>query len=132
LGNACEIGHLRYNDENDYEEQYHKIVEKYTKELNVESLAGIANLCRKKNDQAIVAFKEIGKHIGLLCREIVLTYDPGIIVIGGKVSLSWSFIKKDLQDTLKEKKGIIYHLPQIARNTIPHANLIGASLLNGA
>ena len=36
------------------------------------------------------------------------------------------------KDTLKEKKGIIYHLPQIARNTIPHANLIGASLLNGA
>lgn len=132
LGNACEVGHLRYNDENDYEEYYHKIIEKYTKELNVDSLAMIANLCRKNHENAILAFSEIGRHLGLLCREIVLAYDPGVIVIGGKVSLSWSFIKKDLQNTLKERKGIIYHLPQIVRNTIPHANLIGASLLNGA
>ncbi len=55
----------------------------------------------QKNEYAIKAFKEFGKHLGNAIKTIMFAVDPDKIIIGGSVSYSKKFFIDTLKESLK-------------------------------
>jgi glucokinase len=127
-GNAGEIGHWSYGDKR-FEDEFQRIKEEYAKKLKVEDFQGVGKAAKKGNKVALEGFQRIGTLIGELSRNIILAYDPDVIVFGGGLSYSWSLLKRHIIRAIKKRNGLIAKRPIIKRNTIPKANLLGASLL---
>ncbi len=94
---AGEIGAVPYKDSNieDYASgQFFKL--KYGKDGKVmyeEALKG------KK--EALKAFEELGKNLGVAIKVILSLYDPEAIVLGGSISLAFELFKKSMYEEMK-------------------------------
>ncbi|MDI3543932.1 MAG: glucokinase [Candidatus Woesearchaeota archaeon] len=126
--NACEIGHWLYGNSS-FEEEYKRLKDEYKSKLGVEEFQEVGKAALKGNDIAKEAFEKIGRLIGDLSYNVILAYAPDVIIFGGGLSYSWSLLKKHIVKAINRKNKIIINKPTIKRNSIPKANLIGASLL---
>ena len=77
-----------------------KISEKHTREkLDPKELSEMA---KNNNPDAIAAWDEFGRHLGLAVSHFINMIDPEIISIGGGISKSFDLFKASMENTVKE------------------------------
>ena len=81
----------------------------------------------KGNKKAIKTYEKMGYYLGIGLTNIIYALDPDIIVIGGKISNSWKFYSKKMNETIKER---YFSKPsKIAKSNLKEAGILGASAL---
>jgi glucokinase len=90
---AGEIGMISYKD---------SIIEQYASGQFFEefySTDGHEIFCQAKrgNKRALDAYEEFGTHLGEAIKVIMYMYDPEIIILGGAISLAYSYFKRTMQ-----------------------------------
>lgn len=80
--------------------------------------------------EALVIFEDFGKHLGNLILQIMYTYDPGHIILGGSVSKGYPFFKKGIDLSLERFafQGSISKLNLLVSND-PYIAVKGAAAL---
>jgi glucokinase len=76
---------------------------KLAKGLKAKTSLDVYNLAEKGNKKAKKAFKEHGKYLGIAISNLILTFDPDAIVIGGKVSKAWKHFNKTMFAEIKKR-----------------------------
>lgn len=74
-----------------------------SKGLNVDSTLDVYKLALNGNKKAQKVFFEIGEFLGIAITNLIYTFDPDIIVLGGKISESWRYFSKSMSKTLKKR-----------------------------
>ena len=95
---AGEFGMLAYQEDN-YE---HYCSGQFFQKVH--GLAGEKVFERAKAGDldALAIYTTFGKHLGKLLNQILYTYDPELIVLGGSVSKGYSFFEKGIQLSLRD------------------------------
>jgi glucokinase len=93
---AGEFGMMKYEDKF-YE--YYSCGQFFS---NVYGISGkdAAERANKGDQEAMVMFKEFGKHLGTAIEAILYAYDPEMIILGGSVSKSFHLYKEYLWEIL--------------------------------
>jgi glucokinase len=89
------------------------------------SLEEFYQLALRGNKRGLQVFKEYGKYLGIGCINIMNSFDPEIIVVGGKASKAWRFFSKEMN---KEIKTAIAKCP-IVKSNLADAGIMGSVLL---
>lgn len=132
-GTAAEIWHSPYQGMKFEDFGSAKGIKRMYKErTNCElSPLEISQKAREGEKEAIDAYQEFGKHLGIILSYGVNLIDPEIIVIGGSISYSYDLFKDPLEKNLREN---INFLPAQKLRIIPsqlknNAGFIGAACL---
>ena len=82
---------------------------------------------REKDKDALRAWDEFGKILAVLINNVITTLDPGIVVIGGKVSEAWDFFSEAMMEKLEE----LAKFPPcpVKKAEIEDAGIVGAANL---
>ena len=81
----------------------------------------------KGNKKAIKTFDEMGHYLGIGLTNIIYAFDPNIIVIGGKISNSWKFFSKSMNQIVKER--YFGKPPKVVKSNLKDAGILGAGAL---
>lgn len=87
----------------------------------------IYKLAMKGNKRAKKAFEAMGRYLGIELANILYAFDPDIIVIGGKISNSWKFFSKSMNETIR-KRYFAKPCP-IVKSNLKEAGILGAAAL---
>lgn len=72
-------------------------------------------------------FKQLGCHIGAALHQVILSFDPDKVVLGGSVSHSFGLFNTSMMQTLKElTHPTLFENLQVVQSELPHAALLGA------
>jgi glucokinase len=85
----------------------------------------------EKNDAgAVDIFKEFGVHVGNAVNAILLSVDPGVIILGGSVSKAYKYFESSMKDVLEKfpYKHSIEKL-KIVKSEVEHISVLGAAAL---
>lgn len=93
---AGEVGSIAYRD-SDFDAY---CSESFFKKRGIQDIAALIDLGIYKTGYQDL-WNEFGMHVGNLIKVILLTYDPQVIVIGGKLSKGYSFFSKKMNETLQ-------------------------------
>ena len=63
----------------------------------------IDKAARLNDDLAIKSFNKIGIYVGTALADIVNVFNPEAIIIGGKLSSSWQFMEKQINETVNKQ-----------------------------
>ncbi|MCH8067525.1 MAG: ROK family protein [Nanoarchaeota archaeon] len=87
----------------------------------------ICKLALKGNKKAIKTFDKMGYYLGIGLTNIIYAFDPDIVVIGGKISDSWKFFSKTMNEAVKER---YFTKPcKIVKSNLKEAGILGAGAL---
>jgi len=87
----------------------------------VEELAG------KGSRKAREAWKEYGFYLGAGIVNIIHSFDPDIVVIGGRISRAWRFFAGEMNKTVKQR--MLFRPCRIVRASLKDAGIVGAASL---
>ncbi|MBI2208375.1 ROK family protein [Candidatus Woesearchaeota archaeon] len=133
--NAAELGHMtikfdgikaRSGNDGDIEEYAaaRGITRLYDGKNNPYS---IYQLAMKGDKKAKKAFEKMGNYLGAELANLLYAFDPDIIVVGGKISNSWKFFSKSMDETIR-KRYFAKPCP-IAKSNLKDAGILGAAAL---
>jgi len=94
--------------------------------LKIKNPAELYFLAKKHNKQALKEWKEYGKLLGIFIANIVDSFDPDIIVIGGNIAKAWNFFNKSM---LEESKRAIIKPCKVVKAKLKDSGIIGAGSL---
>lgn len=78
-------------------------------------------------DNTMQIFKQLGCHIGAALHQVILSFDPDKVVLGGSVSQSFKLFNKSMMQTLKGlTHPILFKNIQVEQSQLEHAALLGA------
>ena len=87
----------------------------------------IYKLAMKGNTKAKRAFETMGHYLGIELANLLYAFDPDIIVIGGKISNSWRFFSKSMNETIR-KRYFAKPCP-VVKSKLKDAGILGAAAL---
>ncbi len=120
--NAGEFGHLIIEGQ-DLETTLHQ--HPLVKKWGFQNLAAKA---KQNNKQALRFWQFYGEKLGIALVNIIHSYDPDIIILGGGVSHSFSLFKTSMYSAIKPK--LLLNLPLVVKSRMLNtSNIIGAALL---
>lgn len=133
--NAAELGHMtikfdgikaRSGNDGDIEEYAaaRGITRLYDGKNNPYS---IYQLAMKGDKKAKKAFEKMGNYLGAELANLLYAFDPDIIVVGGKISNSWNFFSKSMNETIR-KRYFAKPCP-VAKSNLKDAGILGAAAL---
>jgi glucokinase len=134
-GSGGEIGHMSINYDgmkstccNNYGcfEEYvseRALQRSYGKQISAKE---IAERARKGDRKAIEAYQEMGRCIGVGVVNIINSFDPEIVIIGGGLSKSWNLFEKEMKKTIEERHMLS---AKVAKAQLEDVGIIGAALL---
>ena len=133
--NAAELGHMTIN----YDGPKSRCGNNGCIETHV-AARGIISIYNKKSNpyliyklalqgdkKAIETYKKMGYYLGIGLANIICALDPDIIIIGGKISNSWKFFSKTMNDIVK-KRYFAKPCP-IVKSKLKEAGILGAAAL---
>ena len=94
---AGEFGMLAYKDKN-YE---HYCSGQFFEKIHGEKGEEIYKRARKGDPDAIKIFNVFGEHLGNLINQVIYTYDPEQIILGGSISEAYDYFKEGIRISLK-------------------------------
>jgi len=100
------------------------IQKRFGKKISPEEIYKLAS---KGNKKAIKVWEDTGYYLGIGITNIIHSFDPDIIVIGGNVSKAWKFFSKSMFETVK--KNSLFTRTPIVRARLEDAGVIGAAEL---
>ena len=96
--------------------------------INVKTPKGLYDLARKGNETARSCFATYGKHLGILATNLIHTFDPDCIVIGGNISDSWKYFSSSMFSEIK-KRALFNRAKIVRRKLGDDAAVLGAASL---
>jgi predicted NBD/HSP70 family sugar kinase len=125
-GNAGEIGHQFI----DYKKA--KDLENYLGAGNLKLTSvdyqSLEKLARQKKPTALKFWNNLGLTLGFGCLNLIHTFDPNIIILGGKQTRAFNFFYPAMMKIIK--KYCLVKPPKIVKSKlIDRAGIIGAALL---
>jgi glucokinase len=81
----------------------------------------------KGDKKARHIYRRMGFHIGIALANITYAFDPDMIIIGGKISGSWSLFHKPMYAELKKR--YFTRPPKIIKSKLNDAGILGAAAL---
>ncbi len=97
------------------------------KGIRIKSPLELYELANKGNKKAIETFEEIGFYLGVGVTNIILSFDPDIVVLGGNISNSWKFFSKTMKSTIKQRS--ILKGTNVVKSKMKNGAIIGAASL---
>lgn len=133
--NATEFGHMTIKfDGLKAKSGNHGDIEEYAAARGVTRLYdgknspySIYKLAVKGNKKAKKAFEAMGHYLGIELTNLLYAFDPEIIVIGGKISNSWKFFSKKMNETIR-KRYFAKPCP-VVKSKLNDAGILGAAAL---
>jgi glucokinase len=128
-GNASEAGHTIINfdgickgEAEDYlsSRWFNMVSHKTPKEL--------FELARRRDKKARSVFNNYGRILGIFLINMILTFDPDCIVIGGNISNSWKYFSRSMNSEIK-KRALFNHAKIVRRRLGDDAAVLGAVFL---
>lgn len=132
--NAAELGHMtikfdgikaRSGNNGDIEE--YAAARGITRIFGGSNPYSIYKLALKGNKKAKKTFEKTGFYLGIEIANLLYAFDPDIIVVGGKISNSWQFFSKSMNETIK-KRYFAKPCP-IVKSSLKDAGILGAAAL---
>lgn len=138
VGSAAELGHTTINfdglesktgNTGGVEEYLSKrALERMGEFLNAKTPKALFNLAEKKSALAKNRFNEYGYYLGIFITNLIYTFDPDCIVIGGNISDAWKYFNKSM--FLEIKKRTLFNNAKIVRRKLgDDSALLGAASL---
>ena len=137
-GHAGEIGHMTidynglkssFGNAGDVEEYFSvRSILKEARKLNAKTPKDIYQLALNGNKKAKKIWEEKGKYLGFLLTNVVHSFDPDVIVIGGNLSKAWKFFSKSMHKEIKNRT--IFKPCSVVRSTIEESGILGAAALH--
>jgi len=133
--NAAELGHMTINYDGPKSRcGNHGCIETHVAARGIKRLYykksdpySIQKLAYKGNKRALDTYNRMGYYLGIGLTNIIYALDPDIIVIGGKISNSWKFFNKSMNETIKER---YFAKPcKIVRSNLNEPGILGAAAL---
>ena len=133
--NAAELGHMTIKYDGPKSRcKNHGCIETHVAARGIASIYNkksnpylIYKQALKRNKKAIKTFNEMGYYLGIGLTNIMYALDPDIIIIGGKISNSWKFFSKTMNQTIKER---YFSKPcPIVKSNLKDAGILGAAAL---
>ena len=81
----------------------------------------------KGDKKAKKAFEKMGNYLGIELANLLCAFDPDIIVVGGKISNSWKFFSKRMNETIR-KRYFANPCP-VVKSNLKDAGILGAAAL---
>lgn len=123
-GHKCSCGNHGcwelYASEKAYEDPEYQLPSHSTQDL--------IEFARREEAQILQLYQEIGRHLGIGITNIVNSFNPELIIIGGPLTAAKSWIEPSLQQVVEERT-LPYHRRQLQ---IQFSELQGRSTLLGA
>jgi len=135
-GNAGELGHItiKFDEKikskcgnNGCIEQYIS-AEGICRRAKIKSPLELYNLAVKGNKKAISDWDETGRLLGIGITNIINSFDPDIIIIGGNISKAWKFFFRSMQKEIK-KRSFLKGVKVVRTKLGEDAAIIGAASL---
>ena len=134
-GNATEFGHTTIKHDGVKSKSGNDgSIEEYAAARGITSLFDgkaspkeIYNLALKGNKKAIEAYNKMGNYLGVGLTNIAYSFDPDIIIIGGKISNAWQFFHKTMESEIK-KRYFAKPCP-VVKSELKDAGILGAAAL---
>jgi len=110
-GNAGELGHItiKFDEKIKSKCGNNGCIEQYAsargicKRAKVKSPLELYNLAIKRNKKAISAWKQTGILLGIGIINIINSFDPDIVIIGGNISKAWKFFYKAMNQEINKR-----------------------------
>ena len=132
--NAAELGHMTIKfDGIKARSGNNGDIEEYAAARGIKKIFGGSNpysiykLAVKGNKRAKNAFETAGCYLGIELANLLYAFDPDIIVIGGKISHSWEFFSKSMNETIR-KRYFAKPCP-VVKSRLKDAGILGAAAL---
>ena len=133
-GNATELGHttikydgMRAKSNNDGDLEEHIAARGITRIFGSKDPHEIYDLALNGSKKAKRTFEKMGSYLGIGLANIMYSFDPDIIIIGGKISNSWRFFSKSMNQEIKKR---YFSKPcPIIRSRLKDAGVLGAAAL---
>ncbi len=123
---AGEIGSLPFKDA-DYE---FYCSSRFFSELHGDTGANFGKRAQKGDAEAVAVWKEFGGNVGELIKAVLFTYAPEAIIIGGGIASAFPLFETAMRASLESfPYPANVSATRIMPSTMPHAAIIGASLL---
>jgi glucokinase len=123
---AGEIGSLPFKDA-DYE---FYCSSRFFSELHGDTGANFGKRAQEGDAEAVAVWKEFGGNVGELIKAVLFTYAPEAIIIGGGIASAFPLFETAMRASLESfPYPANVSATRIMPSTMPHAAIIGASLL---
>lgn len=123
---AGEIGSLPFKDA-DYE---FYCSSRFFSELHGDTGANFGKRAQEGDAEAVAVWKEFGGNVGELIKAVLFTYAPEAIIIGGGIACAFPLFETAMRASLESfPYPANVSATRIMPSTMPHAAIIGASLL---
>ena len=123
---AGEIGSLPFKDA-DYE---FYCSSRFFSELHGDTGANFGKRAQEGDAEAVAVWKEFGGNMGELIKAVLFTYAPEAIIIGGGIASAFPLFETAMRASLESfPYPANVSATRIMPSTMPHAAIIGASLL---
>ena len=97
------------------------------KGIRIKSPLELYESANRGNKKAIETFEEIGFYLGVGVTNIILSFDPDVVVLGGDISNSWKFFSKTMKSTIKQRS--ILKGTNVVKSKMKNGAIIGAASL---
>jgi glucokinase len=129
MGNAGELGHTIINFDGIYKGE----AEDYLSARWFSLICGktpkeIFELAKKRDKKSKEIFKNYGKTLGVFLTNIILTFDPDCIVVGGNIANAWKYFNKTMFAEIK-KRAMLNNAKIVRRKLGDDAAVLGAAYL---
>lgn len=133
-GNATELGHttikydgLRARSKNSGDVEEYISARGITRVFGGKDPYQIYKLALKGNKKAKNTFKKMGFYLGIGLANMMYSFDPEIIVIGGKISNSWQFFSGSMNREVRKR---YFGKPcPVVKSALKDAGILGAAAL---
>ncbi|MBU1074954.1 ROK family protein [Patescibacteria group bacterium] len=88
---------------------------------------GLYTLAKRGNIKALRAWREMGKYLGIGLVNVINSYDPDVIILGGKISRAWKFFSLSMRKEIL-KRSFIRPCP-IRISSLKNSAIIGSAML---
>lgn len=123
---AGEIGSLPFKDA-DYE---FYCSSRFFSDLHGDTGANFGKRAQAGDAEAVAVWKEFGQNVGELIKAVLFTYAPEAIIIGGGIVSAFPLFETAMRASLESFPYLAnVSATRIMPSTMPHAAIIGASLL---
>lgn len=97
------------------------------KGLNIHSPKELFEIASLGNKKALALWEETGFYLGVGITNIINTFNPDIIIIGGQITGAWPYFNKKMKETVKKRA---LFSCKIVKSKVEYAAVLGASLLS--
>jgi len=134
--NAGELGHItiKFDEKIKSKCGNNGCLEEYVSARGIQRRAKVSsplqlyNLAAKGDKKAISAWKQTGKLLGIGITNIINSFDPDVVVIGGNISKAWKFFSKAMNQEIN-KRALLKATKVVRTKLKENAAIIGAASL---